>query len=510
MQPDDPSAGGGRPAKDAVATQKVRGWEDYLVWGLVALAMAFAVAVFCVMGLRISFPYHLELNETMAWELTDRVFQGKAVYVKPSVEFTPVLYPPVYLHLAAGLFKLFGASFRILRLISIFATCGSVVLIFREVKLRTRHWKYGIIAVGLFIASYQRSGFWMDLGRIDSLWVFFLLLSFSLLPKSAGKGPLAVFLVVYLTALFTKQTTLFFAPAFGLALFWAAPSGGWGRVATFVGSQLACLILLHLGTSGWFTFYCFKVPGGHGIYAQRFEEFWQNAAVPAGLALLPAGLLLLTVAGVQPIRRLLAPLPLFEVSALAAAILGSMKIGGSWNHFIPLFAFNAIITGVLLARWAEQFIRSTGSRITTSWERLIPIGCCLGQFIFFWHNPTGALPSPDQAASLRNLDRAISAAPRPIFCKAPFNYLLLKHQEHPTHVNPDALQDLRWAGLQNLARPLEEELERLINTGHFRTLVLYEHHFNALSPEARSLYPNVTNFPVATFESPSVFILSRP
>ncbi len=500
----------GRPPKEAVATPKARGVEEYLLWVLVVLAVGSTVAVFCVIGLRISFSYHLEVNETMVWELTDRVFQGKSVYVKPSVEFTPVLYPPVYLHLAAGLFKLFGASFLILRLISIFATCGSVVLIFREVKLRTHHWKYGIIAAGLFMASYQRSGFWMDLGRIDSLWVFFLLLSFSLLPKSAGKGSLAVFLGVYLTALFTKQTTLFFAPAFGLALFRVAPSGAWFRVAIFAGSQIACLMALHLVTSGWFTFYCFKVPGGHGIYAHRFEEFWQNAAAPTVLALLPAGLLLLTVAGVHPVRRLLTPLPLFEVSAIGAAILGSMKIGGSWNHFMPLFALNAIITGVLLARWAEHFIHPAGSRLTTSWECLIPIGCCMGQFIFFWHNPAGALPSPDQAASLRNLESAILDARRPIFCKAPFNYMLLKHQEHPTHVNPDALQDLQWAGLQDLARPLEEELERLINTGHFRTLVLYEHHFNALSPEARSLFPSVTNFPVATFESPSVYVLSRP
>ncbi len=498
------------PAKDAVASPKERGVEDYLLWALTALAILSAVAVFCVIGLRIAFPYQLEVNETMVWELTDRVFQGKSVYVKPSVEFTPVLYPPVYLYLGAALLKLFGSSFSTLRMISLFATCGSVFLIFRAVKLRTHHWKYGIIAVGLFMASYQRSGFWMDLARLDSLWVFFLLLSFSLLPTTASKGQLAVFLGAYLAALFTKQTTLFFAPAFGLALFRLAPSGGWVRVATFAGSQIACLMILHLVTSGWFSFYCFKVPGGHGIYTQRFEEFWQNAAGPTVLALLPAGLLFITVLGVHPVRRLIAPLPLFAVSAIAAAILGSMKIGGSWNHFIPLFAFNAIWAGVLLARWGEHFIPRSGLRATQTWARLIPIGCCLGQFIFFWHNPAGALPSPHQVESLRNLDRAISAAPRPIFCKAPFNYLLLKHQEHPTHVNPDALQDLRWAGLHNLARPLEEELERLINTGHFRTLVLYEHHFNALSPEARSLYSNVTNFPVATFESPSVLVLSRP
>lgn len=510
MQQHEPLAGVGVPAKEVTASPKAGGFEDYLLWVLVAMAAVSTLAVFGVMCWRISFPYHLEINETMVWELTDRAFQGKSVYVKPSIEFTPVLYPPVYLYLGAGLFKLFGCSFPTLRMISLLAVGGSGFLIYRAVKLRTQEWKYGIIAVGLFLASYRHSGFWMDLARIDSLWVFFLLLSFSLLPTTDSKGRLAAFLGAYMVALFTKQTTLFFAPAFVLSLFRLAPSGGRIRVATFASSQIACLMILHLMTSGWFSFYCFQVPGGHGLYLHRFEEFWEHAAGPTVMALLPAVLLLVTVEGVHPIRLLIAPLPLFEVSALAAAILGNMKIGGSWNHFIPLFAFNAICSGVLLARWGGNFSRRAGTRATQAWTRVIPMVYCLGQFAFLYYNPKTPLPSSTQVEGLQGLDRAIADAPRPIFCKAPFNYLLLKHQEHPTHVNPDALQDLHLAGLQSLAQPMEGELERLINTGHFRTLVLYEQHFNAMSPEARSLYPNVTNFPVATFESQSVYVLSRP
>lgn len=474
-----------------------------------AIAAAFVAAVGFVVVWRVSYPFHLEVNETMVWEMADRARRGLPVYGEPALDFTPVLYPPAYIYLGAGMLGVLGSGFAPLRLISALASLGTTVLIYSAVRRRTGDRRCAFVAAGLFVASFQRSGFWLDLARVDALWVFLLLLAFSVLPKVRSGPRLAGFLVVYLMALCTKQTTLFFAPAFAWALYRTAPLGGGYRIAAFVVTQYACLAGIDVATSGWYEFYCFRVPGGHGLYPRRFEEFVLNAALPTLATLVP--LLLFGCTGRLRIilRRAADPLLLFEASAVVSAVLGNMKIGGSWNHFIPLFAFNAMCSGLILAR-SGMFASGANlhpGMVAVLWNA--PAACCLFQFVFFLHDPRSALPAPGQTQALLGLSASMATAPRPIFCGAPFHYMLLSRGESPTHLNPDAIQDLRLANMRELAASLDGQVEGLIAGGFFGTLVLYEHQYLALPSGVRDLYPSVADFPVVTFQSKKVMVVSR-
>ena len=68
------------------------------VWFVLTLLSVFGgLAVLTVSYLRTLYPYQLEECETVVWELVNRVVIGEPIYVKPSVEFIPTLYPPVYM-----------------------------------------------------------------------------------------------------------------------------------------------------------------------------------------------------------------------------------------------------------------------------------------------------------------------------------------------------------------------------------------------------------------------------
>ncbi len=480
------------------------------LWFFLTLISVFGgLAVLTISYLRTLYPYQLEECETVVWELVDRVVIGEPIYVKPSVEFIATLYPPVYMYFGAVMIDIFGASYFPLRLLSVLAMCGSSFLIVRDVWLRTRRWAFGIIAAGLFLVSFQRSGFFMGLARVDSLWVFFLLLSFYLLRHIGSRTGFSLFFVAYLLALFTKQTTLFFLPGFVVALFRHELSGRWTRIALFVGVQASCLSAVQVATGGWFYFYCFSIPGGHPLFMERFDEFLGNAACPTVLVMILTLPLTLNYYKLNVLRRVLNPLPLLAISALLAAIVGNLKIGGSWNHFIPLFAFNGICSGVLISRWSEHLSEYRNSSKLVAWLRIVPAALILGQFGCFWHDPRGALASQGNFESQRQIEELIGAAPRPILCFAPYYFMLLNNGESPTHCNPTALQDIRLAGIESVWRPLQKDLDNLIDEGRFRTLVLFDDQYQSMSANLRLQYHSMTNIVVHGSQTPSVYFLSK-
>ena len=77
--------------------------------------------------------------------------------------------------LAARGAPLLGSIFLSLRAISFIASIGSFLWIYRILKSETRSNWTGVLSVGIFAATYPMSGGWFDVGRVDSLLLFFLL-----------------------------------------------------------------------------------------------------------------------------------------------------------------------------------------------------------------------------------------------------------------------------------------------------------------------------------------------
>ena len=156
------------------------------------------------------------------------ILSGRPLYVEPSLEFTPFIYTPLYFYVAAAVSKVLGVGFLPLRLVSFVASLGCLWLIGRFVRRETGSWTWGIVAAGLFAATYRLSGAWLDIARVDTLFLFLVLGSIHLLRFRRGPldgGGWAADGLAFLT----KQTALFIA--LPLALYPLLFGRGWARIA---------------------------------------------------------------------------------------------------------------------------------------------------------------------------------------------------------------------------------------------------------------------------------------
>ncbi|MBW2726051.1 MAG: DUF2029 domain-containing protein [Deltaproteobacteria bacterium] len=104
-----------------------------------------------------------------------RILSGEVLYASPSIDFVPYPYPPFYYYAAIPFTSLVGVNLLALRLVSLLATLASAAILFALVRHETRRWDLGVVAAGLFVATYRISGAYMDVGRIDSLFVALVL-----------------------------------------------------------------------------------------------------------------------------------------------------------------------------------------------------------------------------------------------------------------------------------------------------------------------------------------------
>ncbi len=125
---------------------------------------------------RVSYPYPLEWCEGAIVVQIHRVLAGQHLYVEPSLEFTSYIYPPLYYYVSALPALVFGTGHFAPRLVSLLSILGCFVLLGRWVRDETDDPIAGLAAVGLLSATYQLTGYWFELARVDA---FFLLLVFS-------------------------------------------------------------------------------------------------------------------------------------------------------------------------------------------------------------------------------------------------------------------------------------------------------------------------------------------
>jgi 4-amino-4-deoxy-L-arabinose transferase-like glycosyltransferase len=124
--------------------------------------------------LRIWYPFELEWMEGAMVDHVMRILKGELLYVEPSLEFIPCIYSPLYFYLAAIVSKVIGLGFLSLRLTSVLASIGTLIVLFRLVYKETSNVLAALLTSGLFATTYKISGAWFDIGRVDSLFFLFL------------------------------------------------------------------------------------------------------------------------------------------------------------------------------------------------------------------------------------------------------------------------------------------------------------------------------------------------
>lgn len=313
------------------------------------LLLSFAsahLAVFLVVALRrCVYPFELEWMEGAMVAHVDRVLHGQRLYVAPTVDFVPFIYGPVFFWVSAIFAKVMGVGFAALRLVSIVASIGSLVVIHALVARETRDRIAGVVAAGAFAASYVHGAQFLDLGRVDALALFLSLAAMHLLRHHRSRLWVRIAAAALLGLSFmTKQSMLLVAV---VAIVWeiiverkrAIPF----VVATLV-FTLGFAAVVDAMSDGWFRYYVWDLPRGHMLVKSQIGGFWADDLFPA-----------YAIAGVAAAWWLLAaPRPnrgalfhfLFAGALVGGAWIGRLHDGGWPNVLIPAFASLTIFFGL--------------------------------------------------------------------------------------------------------------------------------------------------------------------
>ncbi len=386
----DRTAGPPRPfASEHQATPALPlGWPGV---ALVCVALLYLATYVVLAALRLRFPFELEWMEGASIGHIDRLVRGQPLYVKPSIDFTPFIYPPLYFQVSAWLAKLVGVGFLPLRLVSIAASFGCFALLYALVRPESRSPAPALVAAGLFAACYRQGGAWLDIGRVDSMFLCLVLGAYVVLRRvgSPWIGGAVAGLLFALAAL-TKQAALFIAAPVALAVLatdWRRGAALSAALGIVFGATYA---VIQQQSQGWFHFYLFELPRHHPVIGQLLRGFWiEDLLGPVGIALAIGACHFFAA----PLRPRLARVTLDAVMIGALVITGYLtriRVGSYVNVLLPAYLAAAALFGLGLAALFEKRDRATpGGRMAECYVLLV----CLVQFAVLAYKPWLQIPS---------------------------------------------------------------------------------------------------------------------
>lgn len=331
--------------------------HDYVFAASVFVALLCLAAVTQTLGTaiaRMSYPYALEWMEGLTMDHVRRILQGKPIYVEPSFEWTPALYTPLYYWVCAAFMKVFGVSLFWARFVSTVSFAASLVLIGAFIRKEVGGVVGPIIGAGLYAITFPLTGAWIDLARVDSLFLALLFAgAYCARHRTSRASGVAAGVLLFL-AFFTKQTAL----ALALPVIFGATFIDWRRGlvigATFTGLAIGAVQWMGLVSNGWFRYYVFEIPRKHELAAigewhhVLNRTTWETMPVAVALAL--AGL----VGGAVKGWRVTLFYAGLVAGAAAAAFSTLAKAGGFINATIPYCAVIAMLCGMTIARVLEK------------------------------------------------------------------------------------------------------------------------------------------------------------
>jgi hypothetical protein len=354
-----------------------------LSWAPAALGAGWIAALLGrTWALRVPHPYDLEWMEGGMLLHGLRVMQGLPLYVQPSGDFIPFIYPPLYAWLLGLLGQVVGLGYPLGRSLSALGTLAAAGALAAALRLEGAPRLLAVAGAALYLSGYDETGAFYDLVRIDGL--FMGLLGWALVAGRAGRWRAAG---LALTLAFAARHT---AAVFGLPLILHAWRAGGLPAARRFGAwsvlpAVAFTGLMQLEGDGLFLTYLLGVPGAHPLVAERLAKTpWELIlALPACAALLGATAALRARPG--PGSRYW-----LEVGALALLISAFSRAhhGGYVNVLMP-------------GLWALAMGGSLGAlALARRWPGLtVPVALALGaQLLAGGWDPARYAPGPTDRA----------------------------------------------------------------------------------------------------------------
>ncbi|HOX37823.1 MAG TPA: glycosyltransferase family 39 protein [Candidatus Brocadiia bacterium] len=355
---------------------------------------ALCASVVCVVGyvviglMRLGYPYELEWMEGGCVDIALRIRAGQPVYVEPGIAYAPFVYPPLYYWLVAQVMGVAGEGFLAGRLVSYASTLGVMALIFSLARRETGGVRAGLLSAALYAASFEVTGLWFDVVRVDNLALFFVVAGWRALRMGRGMAAGAVAGLLFGLGALTKQTCMIpaFCMAAGLALSDRRSAAAFCAVFAAVFGGIS--MWLNSVSHGWYGFYVFDLPRSHELFGFAFHHFWrQDIFWNYTVAFLCAAYLIVDLwnsrsagessqnvarAGVKPVPVRDAvnsggmPSRIFYPAALAGALLsawtGRVRSGGGTNALLPAAAAISLLYGPAFYRLLAN-IRNIGEGV---------------------------------------------------------------------------------------------------------------------------------------------------
>jgi hypothetical protein len=429
----------------------LRFWVAFMACGYVLM---FIVLAF----IRIRYPFELEWIEGSFIDEARWILDGKFPYVSPTISFIPDIYTPLYYYISALFMKFMGVGFLAPRLVSVLASVGCFILLYDLVTKASGNRESGIIAAGLYAASYRFSGAWMDLAKTDSLFLFLLLLAFWVGIRFSNKpAMLALSGALFVLAVFTKQLALPIAIAVLLITMITSRGQSWLQILSFGILSIVASLGLEKFSGGWFSFYTIGLPLFHprisntlGFYTALFRNLWPSIL----LAVVFTGSVLW--AAKQHRWK-------FTEASWQYLGFGIASILASWSIFLKVWTYAngympaCLGIAMLAALGFDQilvFARSKGrfnkiARPVSSLSLLLLVT----QFVLLFYNPLDQLPSREDRANAQRYISALRELPGDVWV---VSHGFMSYQAgKPTYIHSSTLGNIGGS-----KPPNENELSR--------------------------------------------------
>jgi len=433
----------------------------------IALGIAYVVAFVAVAVLRLTYPFELEWMEGESLAHLDRVLHGLPLYAKPSLEFTPFIYPPLYFTVVAWVARVIGPGLSALRLVSLAASLGTLALVYAYVRSASTRRGPAVLAACLFAAAYRQGGAWLDLGRVDALFLC-LMAAGAVAARRPGRAWLAGAAagVLFALAALTKQSALFIAAPVAAALLVADWRRGVAFVAAFAALFGGAVLALDRASGGWFRFYVFDLPRDHPIIGQLLRGFWiQDLMGPLGIAV-ALGAAHFFAAPARPRWRALVLDGVLCAALVLTGYATRVRVGSFINVVLPAYLGVSLLFGLGLATLASRRGTGADARRAEAFVALLVVA----QLALLAYKPWQQLPSAADRAAGEQIVESLRRVSGDVW--VPRHPYLAAMAGKPWVAHELALQDVLRPVDTPAARELREEIVAAARARRFALVVL--------------------------------------
>jgi 4-amino-4-deoxy-L-arabinose transferase-like glycosyltransferase len=392
-----------------------------------------------------------------------RVAAGQALYVKPTMEYVPFIYTPLWFYVAAGFAKVLGVGLFSARLVSVLASIGVMGLVAAFVRREGGGRLPALLAAGLYAGTYKLASALGDLARVDSLSVLLLVAGLHALRFGRSDRARVAAAALFALAFFTKQSLLVaFVPVAAYAVL-AEPRTGLVFAAAgsaFISVGSAALNALH---GGWFLYFVYWIPHRHPWVPHVWTTYWtDDLMAPLGTSMLLA--LYHLVLGRCERRGLYAAA---FGGVLAAGWLGRLHSGGWSNVIMPAFAVLAILFGLAVAAGLEAAARRPERRART--EAFV-LGLAAIQLATAAYDPLPFVPAQKDAEAWRDFLRTVGDVKGDVYLPAHGYMAELAGKQGYAHEM--AVQDVVGVGGGRPGADLRDEIKRALAERRFAAVIV--------------------------------------